>query len=190
MPKQILLSQAGYFSIHESDGDDLYLQVPNLEIDRALSKLMLKYVLKSEQSPSSKHVISTLKTFRAQKIASLFTKILHEFSYTSKILVNESLCRDAIWQALLYSKVNVLRESTNLNGRSDLIAIIGNDALIFEFKLAKSQKQQTNLLREAKNQIEKQKYGLELLSGTCFIILRSLLMPRTKLSLNRVWDGV
>ena len=150
MPKQILLSQAGYFSIHESDGDDLYLQVPNLEIDRALSKLMLKYVLKSEQSPSSKHVISTL----------------HEFSYTSKILVNESLCRDAIWQALLYSKVNVLRESTNLNGRSDLIAIIGNDALIFEFKLAKSQKQQTNLLREAKNQIEKQKYGLELLSGT------------------------
>lgn len=96
----------------------------------------------------------------------MFTKILHEFSYTSKILVNESLCRDAIWQALLYSKVNVLRESTNLNGRSDLIAIIGNDALIFEFKLAKSQKQQTNLLREAKNQIEKQKYGLELLSGT------------------------
>ena len=147
MPKQILLSQAGYFSIHESDGDDLYLQVPNLEIDRALSKLMLKYVLKSEQSPSSKHVISTLKTFSAQKIASLFTKILHEFSYTSKILVNESLCRDAIWQALLYSKVNVLRESTNLNGRSDLIAIIGNDALIFEFKLAKSQKQQTNLLK-------------------------------------------
>lgn len=166
MPKQILLSQAGYFSIRESDGDDLYLQVPNLEIDRALSKLMLKYVLKSEQGPSSKHVISTLKTFSAQKISSLFTKILHECSYTSKILVNESLCRDAIWQALLYSKVNVLRESTNLNGRSDLIAIIGNDALIFEFKLAKSQKQQTNLLREAKNQIEKQKYGLELLPGT------------------------
>ena len=180
MPKKILLSQAGYFSIRESDGDELYLQVPNLEIDRALSKLMLKYVLKSVQSPSSKHVIATLKTFSAQKIASLFTKILHEFSYTSKILVNESLCRDAIWQALLYSKVNVLRESTNLNGRSDLIAIIGKDALIFEFKLARNKNQQTDLLKEAKNQMEKQKYGLELLPGTKLHYFAFIIDAKTK----------
>ena len=163
-----ILYQAGYFCIKSAFDGYFKVGIPNLEVKKAYSNLVLNQLTKSQDSKL--RFIEPFKEVLASgnlgKIKELFNTFINEFSYETVKNFNEACFRDVLKLAMLTFNVSASTEVMGSCGRADITAEAGDYLYVFELKVTDNSKDIATKLSEAKEQIIKNKYTRRLTDKT------------------------
>ena len=163
-----ILYQAGYFCIKSAFDGYFKVGIPNLEVKKAYSNLVLNQLTKSQDSKLRfiEPFKEVLASGNLDKIKELFNTLINEFSYETVKKFNEACFRDVLKLAMLTFNVSASTEVMGACGRADITAEAGNYLYIFELKVTDNSKDIDTKLTEAKDQIIKNKYARRLTDKT------------------------
>ena len=163
-----ILYQAGYFCIKSAFDGYFKVGIPNLEVKKAYSNLVLNQLTKSQDSKLRfiEPFKEVLASGNLDKIKELFNTLINEFSYESVKKFNEACFRDVLKLAMLTFNVSASTEVMGACGRADITAEAGKYLYVFELKVTDNSKDIDTKLTEAKDQIIKNKYARRLTDKT------------------------
>ena len=163
-----ILYQAGYFCIKSAFDGYFKVGIPNLEVKKAYSNLVLNQLTKSQDSKLRfiEPFKEVLASGNLDKIKELFNTLINEFSYETVKKFNEACFRDVLKLAMLTFNVSASTEVMGSCGRADITAEAGNYLYVFELKVTDNSKDIDTKLTEAKDQIIKNKYARRLTDKT------------------------
>ena len=163
-----ILHQAGYFCIKSAFDGYFKVGIPNLEVKKAYSKLLLNQLTRTQDTKL--RFIEPFKEVLASgnlgKIKELFNTFINEFSYETVKNFNEACFRDVLKLAMLTFNVSASTEVMGACGRADITAEAGDYLYVFELKVTDNSKDIDTKLTEAKDQIIKNKYARRLTDKT------------------------
>ena len=159
-----ILYQAGYFCIKSAFDGYFKVGIPNLEVKKAYSNLVLNQLTKSQDSKLRfiEPFKEVLASGNLDKIKELFNTLINEFSYETVKKFNEACFRDVLKLAMLTFNVSASTEVMGACGRADITAEAGKYLYVFELKVTDNSKDIDTKLTEAKDQIIKNKYARRL----------------------------
>ena len=163
-----ILYQAGYFCIKAVVDDIFKVGIPNLEVKKAYSNIVLNELTKTKEA-KLKYVEpfkEVLASGNLDKIKELFNTFINEFSYETVKNFNEACFRDVLKLAMLTFNVSASTEVMGSCGRADITAEAGKYLYVFELKVTDNSKDIDTKLTEAKDQIIKNKYARRLTDKT------------------------
>ena len=163
-----ILYQAGYFCIKAVVDDIFKVGIPNLEVKKAYSNIVLNELTKTKEA-KLKYVEpfkEVLASGNLDKIKELFNTFINEFSYETVKNFNEACFRDVLKLAMLTFNVTASTEVMGACGRADITAEAGDYLYVFELKVTDNSKDIDTKLSEAKEQIIKNKYARRLTDKT------------------------
>ena len=163
-----ILYQAGYFCIKAVVDDIFKVGIPNLEVKKAYSNIVLNELTKTKEA-KLKYVEpfkEVLASGNLDKIKELFNTFINEFSYETVKKFNEACFRDVLKLAMLTFNVSASTEVMGSCGRADITAEAGDYLYVFELKVTDNSKDIATKLSEAKDQIIKNKYARRLTDKT------------------------
>ena len=163
-----ILYQAGYFCIKSVVDDIFKVGIPNLEVKKAYSNIVLNELTKTKEA-KLKYVEpfkEVLASGNLDKIKELFNTFINEFSYETVKNFNEACFRDVLKLAMLTFNVSASTEVMGSCGRADITAEAGDYLYVFELKVTDNSKDIATKLSEAKEQIIKNKYARRLTDKT------------------------
>ena len=163
-----ILYQAGYFCIKSVVDDIFKVGIPNLEVKKAYSNIVLNELTKTKEA-KLKYVEpfkEVLASGNLDKIKELFNTFINEFSYETVKNFNEACFRDVLKLAMLTFNVTASTEVMGSCGRADITAEAGDYLYVFELKVTDNSKDIDTKLTEAKEQIIKNKYARRLTDKT------------------------
>ena len=163
-----ILYQAGYFCIKAVVDDIFKVGIPNLEVKKAYSNIVLNELTKTKEA-KLKYVEpfkEVLASGNLDKIKELFNTFINEFSYETVKNFNEACFRDVLKLAMLTFNVSASTEVMGACGRADITAEAGDYLYVFELKVTDNSKDIDTKLSEAKKQIIKNKYARRLTDKT------------------------
>ena len=163
-----ILYQAGYFCIKAVVDDIFKVGIPNLEVKKAYSNIVLNELTKTKEA-KLKYVEpfkDVLASGNLDKIKELFNTFINEFSYETVKNFNEACFRDVLKLAMLTFNVSASTEVMGACGRADITAEAGDYLYVFELKVTDNSKDIATKLSEAKEQIIKNKYARRLTDKT------------------------
>ena len=163
-----ILYQAGYFCIKSVVDDIFKVGIPNLEVKKAYSNIVLNELTKTKEA-KLKYVEpfkEVLASGNLDKIKELFNTFINEFSYETVKNFNEACFRDVLKLAMLTFNVTASAEVMGACGRADITAEAGDYLYVFELKVTDNSKDIDTKLTEAKDQIIKNKYARRLTDKT------------------------
>ena len=163
-----ILYQAGYFCIKAVVDDIFKVGIPNLEVKKAYSNIVLNELTKTKEA-KLKYVEpfkEVLASGNLDKIKELFNTFINEFSYETVKNFNEACFRDVLKLAMLTFNVTASAEVMGACGRADITAEAGDYLYVFELKVTDNSKDIDTKLSEAKEQIIKNKYARRLTDKT------------------------
>ena len=163
-----ILYQAGYFCIKAVVDDIFKVGIPNLEVKKAYSNIVLNELTKTKEA-KLKYVEpfkEVLASGNLDKIKELFNTFINEFSYETVKNFNEACFRDVLKLAMLTFNVTAATEVMGACGRADITAEAGDYLYVFELKVTDNSKDIATKLTEAKDQIIKNKYARRLTDKT------------------------
>ncbi len=163
-----ILYQAGYFCIKAVVDDIFKVGIPNLEVKKAYSNIVLNELTKTKEA-KLKYVEpfkEVLASGNLDKIKELFNTFINEFSYETVKNFNEACFRDVLKLAMLTFNVSASTEVMGSCGRADITAEAGDYLYVFELKVTDNSKDIATKLSEAKDQIIKNKYARRLTDKT------------------------
>ena len=163
-----ILYQAGYFCIKAVVDDIFKVGIPNLEVKKAYSNIVLNELTKTKEA-KLKYVEpfkDVLASGNLDKIKELFNTFINEFSYETVKNFNEACFRDVLKLAMLTFNVTAATEVMGACGRADITAEAGDYLYVFELKVTDNSKDIATKLTEAKEQIIKNKYARRLTDKT------------------------
>mgnify|MGYP000218847533 FL=1 len=163
-----ILYQAGYFCIKAVVDDIFKVGIPNLEVKKAYSNIVLNELTKTKEA-KLKYVEpfkEVLASGNLDKIKELFNTFINEFSYETVKNFNEACFRDVLKLAMLTFNVTASTEVMGACGRADITAEAGDYLYVFELKVTDNSKDIATKLTEAKEQIIKNKYARRLTDKT------------------------
>ena len=163
-----ILYQAGYFCIKAVVDDIFKVGIPNLEVKKAYSNIVLNELTKTKEA-KLKYVEpfkDVLASGNLDKIKELFNTFINEFSYETVKNFNEACFRDVLKLAMLTFNVSASTEVMGSCGRADITAEAGKYLYVFELKVTDNSKDIDTKLTEAKDQIIKNKYARRLTDKT------------------------
>ena len=163
-----ILYQAGYFCIKAVVDDIFKVGIPNLEVKKAYSNIVLNELTKTKEA-KLKYVEpfkDVLASGNLDKIKELFNTFINEFSYETVKNFNEACFRDVLKLAMLTFNVSASTEVMGACGRADITAEAGKYLYVFELKVTDNSKDIDTKLTEAKDQIIKNKYARRLTDKT------------------------
>ena len=163
-----ILYQAGYFCIKAVVDDIFKVGIPNLEVKKAYSNIVLNELTKTKEA-KLKYVEpfkEVLASGNLDKIKELFNTFINEFSYETVKNFNEACFRDVLKLAMLTFNVTASTEVIGACGRADITAEAGDYLYVFELKVTDNSKDIDTKLSEAKEQIIKNKYARRLTDKT------------------------
>ena len=163
-----ILYQAGYFCIKAVVDDIFKVGIPNLEVKKAYSNIVLNELTKTKEA-KLKYVEpfkEVLASGNLDKIKELFNTFINEFSYETVKNFNEACFRDVLKLAMLTFNVSASTEVMGACGRADITAEAGDYLYVFELKVTDNSKDIDTKLSEAKEQIIKNKYARRLTDKT------------------------
>ena len=163
-----ILYQAGYFCIKAVVDDIFKVGIPNLEVKKAYSNIVLNELTKTKEA-KLKYVEpfkEVLASGNLDKIKELFNTFINEFSYETVKNFNEACFRDVLKLAMLTFNVSASTEVMGACGRADITAEAGDYLYVFELKVTDNSKDIATKLTEAKEQIIKNKYARRLTDKT------------------------
>ena len=163
-----ILYQAGYFCIKSAFDGYFKVGIPNLEVKKAYSNLVLNQLTKSQDSKLRfiEPFKEVLASGNLDKIKELFNTLINEFSYETVKKFNEACFRDVLKLAMLTFNVSASTEVMGACGRADITAEAGDYLYVFELKVTDNSKDIATKLTEAKEQIIKNKYTRRLTDKT------------------------
>ena len=163
-----ILYQAGYFCIKSAFDGYFKVGIPNLEVKKAYSNLVLNQLTKSQDSKLRfiEPFKEVLASGNLDKIKELFNTLINEFSYETVKKFNEACFRDVLKLAMLTFNVSASTEVMGACGRADITAEAGKYLYVFELKVTDNSKDTDTKLTEAKDQIIKNKYARRLTDKT------------------------
>ena len=163
-----ILYQAGYFCIKSAFDGYFKVGIPNLEVKKAYSNLVLNQLTKSQDSKLRfiEPFKEVLASGNLDKIKELFNTLINEFSYETVKKFNEACFRDVLKLAMLTFNVSASTEVMGACGRADITAEAGKYLYVFELKVTDNSKDIATKLSEAKDQIIKNKYARRLTDKT------------------------
>ena len=163
-----ILYQAGYFCIKSAFDGYFKVGIPNLEVKKAYSNLVLNQLTKSQDSKLRfiEPFKEVLASGNLDKIKELFNTLINEFSYETVKKFNEACFRDVLKLAMLTFNVSASTEVMGACGRADITAEAGDYLYVFELKVTDNSKDIATKLTEAKEQIIKNKYARRLTDKT------------------------
>ena len=163
-----ILYQAGYFCIKSAFDGYFKVGIPNLEVKKAYSNLVLNQLTKSQDSKLRfiEPFKEVLASGNLDKIKELFNTFINEFSYETVKNFNEACFRDVLKLAMLTFNVSASTEVMGACGRADITAEAGDYLYVFELKVTDNSKDIDTKLSEAKEQIIKNKYARRLTDKT------------------------
>ena len=163
-----ILYQAGYFCIKTAEDGYFKVGIPNLEVKKAYSNLLLNQLTRTQDTKL--RFIEPFKEVLASgnlgKIKELFNTFINEFSYETVKNFNEACFRDVLKLAMLTFNVSASTEVMGSCGRADITAEAGDYLYVFELKVTDNSKDIATKLSEAKEQIIKNKYARRLTDKT------------------------
>ena len=165
IPNEILLLQAGYFTLRKETSQMARLIFPNAEVEDSIldlylsaNNLKISNKVQFELDELSDHIDRR----NLSSIINIFNDILNDcVSILSKIFQDERSVRDIIYAALpqeLY--LQKFKERETLQGFSDLELLTSKTHMIIEFKRTTLNRDAKASLDEAVKQIQSKKYGL------------------------------
>ncbi len=163
-----ILYQAGYFCIKSAFDGYFKVGIPNLEVKKAYSNLVLNQLTKSQDSKLRfiEPFKEVLASGNLDKIKELFNTLINEFSYETVKKFNEACFRDVLKLAMLTFNVSASTEVMGSCGRADITAEAGDYLYVFELKVTDNSKDIATKLNDAKAQIIKNKYTRRLTDKT------------------------
>ena len=163
-----ILYQAGYFCIKSAFDGYFKVGIPNLEVKKAYSNLVLNQLTKSQDSKLRfiEPFKEVLASGNLDRIKELFNTLINEFSYETVKKFNEACFRDVLKLAMLTFNVSASTEVMGACGRADITAEAGDYLYVFELKVTDNSKDIDTKLSEAKEQIIKNKYARRLTDKT------------------------
>ena len=163
-----ILYQAGYFCIKTAEDGYFKVGIPNLEVKKAYSNLLLNQLTRTQDTKL--RFIEPFKEVLAlgnlDRIKELFNTFINEFSYETVKNFNEACFRDVLKLAMLTFNVSASTEVMGSCGRADITAEAGDYLYVFELKVTDNSKDIDTKLSEAKEQIIKNKYARRLTDKT------------------------
>ncbi len=167
-----ILYQAGYFCIKSAFDGYFKVGIPNLEVKKAYSNLVLNQLTKSQDSKLRfiEPFKEVLASGNLDKIKELFNTLINEFSYETVKKFNEACFRDVLKLAMLTFNVSASTEVMGACGRADITAEAGKYLYVFELKVTDNSKDIDTKLTEAKDQIIKNKYARRLTDKTVIAV--------------------
>ena len=163
-----ILYQAGYFCIKTAEDGYFKVGIPNLEVKKAYSNLLLNQLTRTQDTKL--RFIEPFKEVLASgnlgKIKELFNTFINEFSYETVKNFNEACFRDVLKLAMLTFNVTASTEVMGSCGRADITAEAGDYLYVFELKVTDNSKDIDTKLTDAKAQIIKNKYARRLTDKT------------------------
>ena len=163
-----ILYQAGYFCIKSAFDGYFKVGIPNLEVKKAYSNLVLNQLTKSQDSKLRfiEPFKEVLASGNLDKIKELFNTLINEFSCETVKKFNEACFRDVLKLAMLTFNVSASTEVMGACGRADITAEAGKYLYVFELKVTDNSKDIDTKLTEVKEQIIKNKYARRLTDKT------------------------
>ena len=163
-----ILYQAGYFCIKGENRKILQIGIPNLEVKRAYSEIMLRLLTNNNdvQEKFTTSLYDVLCENKLDKLKDIFNCFINELSYETVKNFNEACFRDVLKLAMLTFNVSASTEVMGACGRADITAEAGDYLYVFELKVTDNSKDIATKLTEAKEQIIKNKYTRRLTDKT------------------------
>ena len=163
-----ILYQAGYFCIKGENRKILQIGIPNLEVKRAYSEIMLRLLTNNNdvQEKFTTSLYDVLCENNLDKLKDIFNCFINELSYETVKKFNEACFRDVLKLAMLTFNVSASTEVMGACGRADITAEAGDYLYVFELKVTDNSKDIDTKLTEAKDQIIKNKYARRLTDKT------------------------
>ena len=163
-----ILYQAGYFCIKGVNRKILQIGIPNLEVKRAYSEIMLRLLTNNNdvQEKFTTSLYDVLCENKLDKLKYIFNCFINELSYETVKNFNEACFRDVLKLAMLTFNVSASTEVMGACGRADITAEAGDYLYVFELKVTDNSKDIATKLTEAKDQIIKNKYARRLTDKT------------------------
>ena len=163
-----ILYQAGYFCIKGVNRKILQIGIPNLEVKRAYSEIMLRLLTNNNdvQEKFTTSLYDVLCENKLDKLKDIFNCFINELSYETVKNFNEACFRDVLKLAMLTFNVTAATEVMGACGRADITAEAGDYLYVFELKVTDNSKDIATKLSEAKEQIIKNKYARRLTDKT------------------------
>ena len=163
-----ILYQAGYFCIKTAEDGYFKVGIPNLEVKKAYSNLLLNQLTRTQDTKLRfiEPFKEVLASGNLDKIKELFNTLINEFSYETVKNFNEACFRDVLKLAMLTFNVTASTEVMGSCGRADITAEAGDYLYVFELKVTDNSKDIATKLSEAKDQIIKNKYARRLTDKT------------------------
>ena len=163
-----ILYQAGYFCIKTAEDGYFKVGIPNLEVKKAYSNLLLNQLTRTQDTKLRfiEPFKEVLASGNLDRIKELFNTFINEFSYETVKKFNEACFRDVLKLAMLTFNVSASTEVMGACGRADITAEAGKYLYVFELKVTDNSKDIDTKLTEAKDQIIKNKYARRLTDKT------------------------
>ena len=163
-----ILYQAGYFCIKTAEDGYFKVGIPNLEVKKAYSNLLLNQLTRTQDTKLRfiEPFKEVLASGNLDRIKELFNTFINEFSYETVKKFNEACFRDVLKLAMLTFNVSASTEVMGVCGRADITAEAGDYLYVFELKVTDNSKDIDTKLTEAKEQIIKNKYARRLTDKT------------------------
>ncbi|MBQ7457513.1 MAG: AAA family ATPase [Desulfovibrio sp.] len=165
IPPDILLLQAGYFTIRRETSQTARLVLPNTEVEDSMLDLYLaanNIRISNEAQKKIDELSMNIDQRNLQEIISIFNAILNDcVSILSNIFQDERSIRDIIYAALpqeLYLQKIKERETTQ--GFSDLELLTQKTHMVIEFKRTRPDRNAKTSLQEAIEQLQNKQYGI------------------------------
>ena len=163
-----ILYQAGYFCIKSAFDGYFKVGIPNLEVKKAYSNLLLNQLTRTQDTKLRfiEPFKEVLASGNLDRIKELFNTFINEFSYETVKNFNEACFRDVLKLAMLTFNVSASTEVMGSCGRADITAEAGDYLYVFELKVTDNSKDIATKLNDAKAQIIKNKYARHLTDKT------------------------
>ena len=163
-----ILYQAGNFCIKSAFDGYFKVGIPNLEVKKAYSNLLLNQLTRTQDTKLRfiEPFKEVLASGNLDKIKELFNTFINEFSYETVKNFNEACFRGVLKLAMLTFNVSASTEVMGSCGRADITAEAGDYLYVFELKVTDNSKDIDTKLSEAKEQIIKNKYARRLTDKT------------------------
>ena len=163
-----ILYQAGYFCIKSAFDGYFKVGIPNLEVKKAYSNLLLNQLTRTQDTKLRfiEPFKEVLTSGNLDRIKELFNTFINEFSYETVKNFNEACFRDVLKLAMLTFNVSASTEVMGACGRADITAEAGKYLYVFELKVTDNSKDIDTKLTKAKDQIIKNKYARRLTDKT------------------------
>ena len=165
IPLDILLFQAGYFTIRKETNKNIKLIFPNTEVEDSLLDLYLSVnniKICNDVQHKIDNIISKIDKKNLIDIVEIFNAILNDcVSILSRIFSDERSVRDIIYAALPQEiDLQKIKERETLKGHSDLELLTRKTHMVIEFKRTSQDRDANTSLQEAINQLKQKNYGI------------------------------